>query len=172
MSYIRPTRSERSGASGETGGPLPTGVCEINTHLDGAGVFQCPDPAPLISKLVERCPTAANKNECLCHRPIALTLRVSVNIDVRGDGVSPTLTASRMGAYFTDTDIAQHAVLSLSWYCMMLDTAVCEKTLLRIRRQSEAYKRGRIKRGCSQKTDLQIGGKTGPRHIQNTGRVP
>ena len=28
---------------------------------------------------------------------------------------------------------------------------------------SEAYKRGRIKRGCSQKPDLQIGGKTGPR---------
>ena len=37
---------------------------------------------------------------------------------------------------------------------------------------SEASKRGRIKRGCSQKPDLQIGGKTGPRHIQNTGRVP
>ena len=37
---------------------------------------------------------------------------------------------------------------------------------------SEAYKRGRIKRGCSQKPYLQIGGKTGPRHIQNTGRVP
>ena len=36
-------------------------------------------------------------------------------------------------------------------------------------RMSEAYKRGRIKRGCSQKPDLQIGGKTGPRHIQNTG---
>ena len=39
-------------------------------------------------------------------------------------------------------------------------------------RQSEAYKRGRIKRGRSQKTDLRIGGETGPRHIQNTGRVP
>ena len=39
-------------------------------------------------------------------------------------------------------------------------------------RASEAYKQGRIKRGCSQKPDLQIGGKTGPRHIQNTGRVP
>ena len=38
--------------------------------------------------------------------------------------------------------------------------------------ESEAYKRGRIKRGCSQKPDLQMGGKTGPRHIQNTGRVP
>ena len=33
-------------------------------------------------------------------------------------------------------------------------------------------KRGRIKRGCSQKQYLQIGGKTVPRHIQNTGRVP
>ena len=37
---------------------------------------------------------------------------------------------------------------------------------------SEAYKRGRIKRGCSQKPELQIGGKAGPGHIQNTGRVP
>ena len=31
-------------------------------------------------------------------------------------------------------------------------------------RQSEEYKRGRIKRGCSQEPDLQIGGKTGPRN--------
>ena len=30
--------------------------------------FQCPDPAPLISNLAERCPTAANKHECLFHR--------------------------------------------------------------------------------------------------------
>ena len=30
---------------------------------------------------------------------------------------------------------------------------------------SEAYKRGRIKRGCSQKPDLRIGGKTGPRNM-------
>ena len=41
-----------------------TGVWEINTHLDVAGVF-CPDPAPLISKLTPRYPTAANKDECL-----------------------------------------------------------------------------------------------------------
>ena len=30
---------------------------------------------------------------------------------------------------------------------------------------SEAYERGRIKRGCSQKPDLQIGFKTGPRNM-------
>ena len=30
---------------------------------------------------------------------------------------------------------------------------------------SEEYKRGRIKRGCSQKPDLRIGGKTGPRNM-------
>ena len=30
---------------------------------------------------------------------------------------------------------------------------------------SEEYKRGRIKRGCSQKPDLQIGFKTGPRNM-------
>ena len=30
---------------------------------------------------------------------------------------------------------------------------------------SEEYKRGRIKQGCSQKPDLRIGGKTGPRNM-------
>ena len=39
--------------------------------------FLCPDPAPLISKLTPRYPTAANKHECLFHRPIALTLIMS-----------------------------------------------------------------------------------------------
>ena len=34
-----------------------------------------------------------------------------------------------------------------------------------LRVSSEAYKRGRIKRGCSQKPDLRIGGKTGPRNM-------
>ena len=28
-----------------------TGVCEINTDLEGAGVFNVPTPAPLISKI-------------------------------------------------------------------------------------------------------------------------
>ena len=72
-------------------------------------LFQCPDPAPLISKLAERCPTAANQNECLFHRPIALTLHVSVNIGIGGNGWSPTLTTSRMSVYFTDAGIGQQA---------------------------------------------------------------
>ena len=46
--------------------------------------FERPDPVPRISKLADRCPTAANNNECLFHRPIALNLRMSVNIDIRG----------------------------------------------------------------------------------------
>ena len=72
-----------------------TGVCEINTHLDVGCVlsFESPDPAPQISKLAERCPTAASTNVCLFHRPI----------DIRGDGGSPTLTTSRTSVYFTDT---------------------------------------------------------------------
>ena len=65
--------------------------------------FQCPDPAPLISKLMERCPTAANKNECLFPRPIVLTLRMSVTIDIGGDGGSPTMSTCRMSVYFADT---------------------------------------------------------------------
>ena len=39
-------------------------------------------------------PLQPAQNECLLHRPIALTLRVSVNIDIRGQGGSPTLTRS------------------------------------------------------------------------------
>ena len=35
----------------------------------------------------------------------------------------------------------------------------------RLARQSESCKRGRIKRDCSQKPDLQIGFKTGPRNM-------
>ena len=80
------------------------GVCEINTHLDGAGVFNVPtslhsfqswrkDAQEQLTKLIV----------CLFHRPIALTLRMSVNIYIRGDGASPTLTTSRMSDYFTDT---------------------------------------------------------------------
>ena len=53
--------------------------------------FQCPDPAPLIWKLAERCPTAANNNEFLFHRPIAITLRMSVNMDILFLGRNLTL---------------------------------------------------------------------------------
>ena len=73
-----------------------------NKHSRWHWCFQCPDPAPLISKLEERCPTAANKNECLFHRPIALTLRISVKLTLggMGDGGSPTQTTSRVNVYF------------------------------------------------------------------------
>ena len=84
-------------------GLLDTGVCEISTHLDGAGVSMSRPRSPYF----ERCPTAADKNEGLFHRPIALTSRMSVNIDIRADGGSPTLTTSRTRAYFTDTCSAQ-----------------------------------------------------------------
>ena len=66
-------------------------------------MFSMSRPAPLNSKLTPRYPTAANTNECLFHRPVALTLPMSVNIGNRGEGVSPTLTASRMSVYFTVT---------------------------------------------------------------------
>ena len=39
----------------------------------------------------------------LFRRPVALTLPMSVSIDIRGQGGSPTLTTSRMNAYVTDT---------------------------------------------------------------------
>ena len=56
--------------------------------------FESSDPAPLISKLTQRCPPAANKSECFFIRPIALAFAMSVNIDIRGEGVRPTLTTS------------------------------------------------------------------------------
>ena len=42
-------------------------------------------------------------NECVFHRPVALTLPMSVSIDIRGEGGSPTLTTSRRSVYSTET---------------------------------------------------------------------
>ena len=47
---------------------------------------QWPDPALLMSKLTQIYPTAANNNECLFQRPVALNLGISANIDIRGWG--------------------------------------------------------------------------------------
>ena len=58
----------------------------LNTHLDGAGVFNAPTPLPLFQSWRNDNPTAANKHECLFHRPTALTLRASVTIDISGMG--------------------------------------------------------------------------------------
>ena len=51
---------------------------EINTRLDVAGVFNVPTPLPVFQSWW--------KDESSFHRPIALTLRVSVNIDIKGMG--------------------------------------------------------------------------------------
>ena len=48
-------------------------------------------------------PAAANKNECLFIRPLALTFAMSVNIDIRGNVVRPTLKTSRMSVHLSDT---------------------------------------------------------------------
>ena len=42
----------------------------------------------LAGELAERYPTAANKHACVFHRPIALTSRMSVNMETRGWGES------------------------------------------------------------------------------------
>ena len=59
--------------------------------------------APRISKLTQRYPAAANKHESIFIRPIALACAMSVNIDIRGEGVRPTLKTSRMSVYLSDT---------------------------------------------------------------------
>ena len=67
--------------------------------------FESSDPAPLISKLTQIYPAAANTNECLFIRPLALTCAMSVKIDIRGEGVRPTLKTSRTSIYLSDTGI-------------------------------------------------------------------
>ena len=76
-----------------------------NFLIIAANTWWCPDPAPLISMLTPRYPTAANNHVCftgrlhsLCPCPWTLTLG--------GSGESPTLTTSRVSAYFTDTGIS------------------------------------------------------------------
>ena len=39
---------------------------------------------------------------------------MSVNIDIRGEGVRPTLTTSRMSVYLSDTGISSIGKLNLS----------------------------------------------------------
>ena len=78
--------------------------CRINKHSSRCRLcFESSDPAPLISKLTQIYPAAANKNKCLFIRPLALTCAMSVNIDIRGEGARPTLTTSRMSVYSSDT---------------------------------------------------------------------
>ena len=78
----------------------------INKHSSRCRqYYESSDTAPLISKLTQRYPAAANENECLFIRPIALTSAMSVNIDIRGEGVRPTLKTSRMSVYLSDTGI-------------------------------------------------------------------
>ena len=61
--------------------------CQINKHSSRCRLcIESSDPAPLISKLTQRCPAAANQNECLFIRPIALTFAMSVNIDIAKGG--------------------------------------------------------------------------------------
>ena len=80
--------------------------CRINKRSSRCRLrFESSGPAPRISKLTQRYPAAAHRNECLFIRPIALTFAMSVNIDIRGEGVRPTLATSRMSVYLSDTGI-------------------------------------------------------------------
>ena len=82
----------------------PSYRCRMNKHSYRCRLwFESSDPAPLISKLTRICPAAANKNECLFIRLLARTCAMSVNIDIRGRGVRPTLKTSRMSVYLSDT---------------------------------------------------------------------
>ena len=61
--------------------------CRINEHSSRCCLcFESSDPAPLISRLTQRYPAAANKHDICFIRQIALTFAMSVNIDIRGRG--------------------------------------------------------------------------------------
>ena len=78
--------------------------CRINQHSSRRRLyFGRSGKVPLISKLTQGYPAAANKSECVFIRPVALTFAMSVNIDIRGEGVRPTPATSRMSVYLSDT---------------------------------------------------------------------
>jgi len=61
------------------------------------------DVAPLICMLAQGSAAAAYKNACLVHRPIALSLRVSLTLGMTGGRGSPGRATCRTSVYFTDT---------------------------------------------------------------------
>ena len=67
--------------------------------------FQLQDPAPLVSMLTQRYTRAANQTTVFISQTDCTHLPMSVNIDIRGEGVRPTLKTSRMRVYLTDTGI-------------------------------------------------------------------
>ena len=69
-------------------------------------------PFPRISKLPNIFWTAANKNECLFHRPIALDVRMLVNIDIRGNGGIRMCSTRRMSVYFAHAHAHTPVLLS------------------------------------------------------------
>ena len=81
-----------------------TGVCESNTHLDGAGVLNVPTPLPLFQSWRKDTQQQLTKQRAYfidrLHSPCACPC---MNIDIRGYGGSPTLTTSRTNDFFTDT---------------------------------------------------------------------
>ena len=80
-----------------------TGVCEINTPLYGAGVFNVPTPLPSFQSWRKDAQQQLTKISVYftdrLHSPCACPWTLMLG----GDGGSPTLTTSRMSAYFTDT---------------------------------------------------------------------
>ena len=71
-------------------------------------VFSMSRPRSPNFKVDTKIPTAANKHEYLFHRPVALTFAMSMNIDIKREGVRPTLKTSRMSVYLSDTGIGQN----------------------------------------------------------------
>ena len=74
------------GADNNNDNSNDNGFGYINTHLDVACVLKVRTPLPQFQSSCKDTPAAANKNECLFIRPVALTCTMSVNIDIRGKG--------------------------------------------------------------------------------------
>ena len=78
-------------------------MCEINTHLSPGRFFKVSTSLPSFQKMAQESAAAAYKHECLFHRPIALSLRVSLTLGMAGGRGSPRRATCRMSVYFTDT---------------------------------------------------------------------
>ena len=90
-----------------------TGVCETNTHPDGAGVFNVPTPLPLFQSWRQDTPQQLTKLSVVftdrLHSPCACPWTLTLG----GGGGESTLTTSRMSVDFSDAGITPSPTAAL-----------------------------------------------------------
>ena len=82
----------------------------MNTHLGRPCLFNVSTSLPLFQSWLKASRRRLTNMCVFFHRPVALDLRMSMTLDMRGDRGSPTKTTWRMIVYFTDTGIG-HVII-------------------------------------------------------------